>query len=72
MDGRSGLPRTVQDNPNKWQGYSFYIWDTPVERCATVVYSLGLQPVLAFVGGIEFDIMPAPIAEATLVGIGEM
>ena len=40
--------------------------------CATVVYSLGLQPVLAFVGGIEFDIMPAPIAEATLVGIGEM
>jgi len=58
----------MKDNPNKWQGYSFYIWDTPVERCATVVYSLGLQPVLAFVGGIEFDIMPAPIAEVeTLV-----
>ncbi|CAE7498035.1 FCPA, partial [Symbiodinium pilosum] len=53
----------MKDNPNKWQGYSFYTWMTPLERCATVVYSLGLQPVLAFVGGLEFDLMPSPIAE---------
>ncbi|CAE7356270.1 FCPA [Symbiodinium natans] len=53
----------MKDNPSKWQGYSFYTWETPLERCATVVYSLGLQPVLAFVGGLEFDMMPSPIAE---------
>ena len=56
----------MKDNPSKWQGYSFYTWETPLERCATVVYSLGLQPVLAFVGGLEFDMMPSPIAEAPL------
>ena len=56
----------MKDNPSKWEGYSFYTWETPLERCATVVYSLGLQPVLAFVGGLEFDIMPSPIAEAPL------
>ncbi|CAE7573832.1 FCPA [Symbiodinium sp. CCMP2592] len=58
----------MKDNPSKWEGYSFYTWESPVERCATVVYSLSLQPVIAFVGGLEFDIMPAPIAEVeTLV-----
>lgn len=58
----------MKQNPGKWEGYSFYTWEAPVERCTTVVYSLSLQPVIAFVGGLEFDIMPAPIAEVeTLV-----
>ena len=59
----------MKQNPGKWEGYSFYTWEAPVERCTTVVYSLSLQPVIAFVGGLEFDIMPAPIAEVTGLGV---
>ena len=34
-----------------------------IEKCVTVSYSLSMQPVLAFVGGLEFDILPAPLAD---------
>ncbi|CAJ1342625.1 unnamed protein product, partial [Effrenium voratum] len=56
-------PTWAKQNPSKWQGYSFYTWPSPVERCMTVAYSLAVQPVLAFVGGLEFDLLPSPLAE---------
>jgi len=34
-----------------------------IEKCVTVSYALSMQPVLAFVGGLEFDILPAPLAD---------
>ena len=34
-----------------------------IEKCVTVSYSLAMQPVLAFVGGLEFDLLPAPLAD---------
>ncbi|CAE7388839.1 unnamed protein product, partial [Symbiodinium microadriaticum] len=52
----------MQKNWNKWQGYTFYSWEMPLEKCVTVTYSLSMQPVLAFVGGLQFDLMPAPLA----------
>ncbi|CAJ1441752.1 unnamed protein product [Effrenium voratum] len=52
----------MKDNWDKWQGYSFYTWEMSIEKCVTVTYSLSMQPVLAFVGGLEFDLMPAPLA----------
>ena len=52
----------MKDHWDKWQGYSFYTWEMSVEKCVTVSYSLAMQPVLAFVGGLEFDLMPAPLA----------
>ena len=52
----------MKDNWDKWQGYSFYTWEMSIEKCVTVTYSLAMQPVLAFVGGLEFDLMPAPLA----------
>ena len=51
-----------EDHWNKWQGYSFYTWEMAIEKCVTVSYSLSVQPVMAFVGGLEFDLMPAPLA----------
>ena len=52
----------MKDHWNKWQGYSFYSWEMSIEKCVTVSFSLSAQPVLAFVGGLEFDLMPAPLA----------
>ncbi|CAE7687129.1 unnamed protein product [Symbiodinium sp. CCMP2456] len=53
----------MKDNWDKWQGYSFYVWEMAIEKCVTVTYSLGMQPALAFVGGLSFELMPAPLAE---------
>ncbi len=53
----------LQDNWNKWQGYSFYTWEMSIEKCVTVSFSLGMQPALSFVGGLEFDLLPAPLAQ---------
>ena len=53
----------MKDNWDKWQGYAFYVWEQAIEKCVTVTYSLGMQPVLAFVGGLNFELMPAPLAE---------
>ncbi|CAE7939378.1 carA2, partial [Symbiodinium necroappetens] len=47
----------------KWEGYSFYTWESAIEKCVTVGYSMSTQPVLAFVGGLEFDLLPAPLAD---------
>lgn len=52
-----------KDHLTKWAGYSFYTWEMAIEKCVTVSYSLSMQPVLAFVGGLEFDILPAPLAD---------
>ncbi|CAE7614462.1 unnamed protein product [Symbiodinium sp. CCMP2592] len=52
----------MKDHWNQWQGYSFYTWEMSIEKCVTVSFSLSMQPVLSFVGGLEFDLMPAPLA----------
>lgn len=52
-----------KDHLTKWAGYSFYTWEMAIEKCVTVSYALSMQPVLAFVGGLEFDILPAPLAD---------
>ena len=46
-------------------GYSFYTYESVIEKCAAITYSLSAQPVLAFVGGLEFDLLPAPLMEVT-------
>ncbi|CAE7471577.1 unnamed protein product, partial [Symbiodinium pilosum] len=48
----------MKKNWDKWQGYTFYSWEVPLEKCVTVTYSLSMQPVIAFVGGLQFDLMP--------------
>ena len=53
----------MKDNWEKWQGYSFYTSDMQIERCVTVSFKLNMQPVVAFVGGIQFDLLPGPLAE---------
>ncbi|CAE7310113.1 unnamed protein product [Symbiodinium natans] len=53
----------MKDNWNKWQGYSFYTSDIAIEKCVTVTFALNMQPVVAFVGGIQFDLLPNPLAE---------
>ncbi|CAE7259948.1 unnamed protein product [Symbiodinium sp. CCMP2456] len=53
----------MKKNWDKWQGYSFYTSELSIEKCVTVTYALTLQPVLAFVGGVQFDLMPKPLAE---------
>ncbi|CAJ1440128.1 unnamed protein product, partial [Effrenium voratum] len=53
----------MKDNWNKWQGYSFYTASLPVEKCLTITFSMGMQPVVAFVGGLEFELLPAPLFE---------
>ncbi|CAJ1434458.1 unnamed protein product [Effrenium voratum] len=55
----------AKDNPFKWEGYSFYVHESVIEKCVAVSYSMSAQPVLAFVGGLEFDLMPAPLMEVT-------
>ena len=41
----------MTDNPQKWEGFSFYTWESAIEKCVTLGYSMSTQPVLAFVGG---------------------
>ncbi|CAE7450874.1 carA2 [Symbiodinium pilosum] len=53
----------MQENPDKWEGYSFYTWESAIEKCVTVSYSMSTQPVLAFVGGLQFDLLPSPLTE---------
>ena len=53
----------MKDHVNQWTGYSFYTWEMAIEKCITVSYSLSMQPVLAFVGGLKFNILPAPLAD---------
>jgi len=55
----------AKDNPGKWEGYSFYTYESVIEKCVAISYSMSAQPVLAFVGGLEFDLMPAPLMEVT-------
>ena len=49
----------MKDNWNRWQGYTFYTQPSAVEKCVTVTFNLGMQPVVAFVGGLQFEILPA-------------
>ena len=55
----------AKDNPSKWEGYSFYTYESVIEKCAAITYSMSAQPVISFVGGLEFDILPAPLIEIT-------
>ncbi|CAE7222600.1 unnamed protein product, partial [Symbiodinium sp. CCMP2456] len=52
----------MKRNWNKWQGYSFYMGESAIERCMTVTYGINVQPVVAFVGGLQVDVMPEPLA----------
>ena len=54
---------TFEENWNKWQGFSFYTAKTAVEKCLTVKFSVSLQPVLSFIGGLSFDILPDELFE---------
>ncbi|CAE7239452.1 unnamed protein product [Symbiodinium sp. CCMP2592] len=53
----------MQRNWDKWQGYTFYMSKSNIEKCVTVTFAVGLQPVAAFVGGIQFDVLPTPFFE---------
>ena len=53
----------MQQNWNKWQGYSFYTWPTQVEKCITVNFNVAIQPVVALIGGVEFEVLPKPLAQ---------
>ena len=53
----------MQRNWDKWQGYTFYTASSNIEKCVTVTFAVGLQPVAAFVGGIQFDVLPTPFFE---------
>jgi len=52
----------MKSNPTKWEGYAFYTSELAIEKCLTVTYKMNAQPVLAFVGGLQFDVMPGPLA----------
>ncbi|CAE7037360.1 unnamed protein product [Symbiodinium sp. CCMP2456] len=43
---------------DKWQGYSMYTSDLSIEKCLTVKFQVNMQPVVAFVGGIQFVCWP--------------
>ncbi|OLQ01772.1 hypothetical protein AK812_SmicGene15487 [Symbiodinium microadriaticum] len=51
----------MKQNPQTWEGYSFYTGELAIEQCLTVTYGLTVQPVFAFVGGVQLDVMPAPL-----------
>ena len=53
----------MQQNWNKWQEYSFYTWPTQVEKCIAVNFNIAIQPVLALIGGIQFKVLPDPLAQ---------
>ncbi|CAE7256573.1 unnamed protein product [Symbiodinium sp. CCMP2592] len=53
----------MKDHWDKWQGYTFYTQPSAIEKCVTVTFSLGMQPVVAFVGGLQFEILPKPLFE---------
>ncbi|CAE7703906.1 unnamed protein product, partial [Symbiodinium necroappetens] len=52
----------MKRNWDKWQGYSFYVGESAIEKCMTVTYGINVQPVVAFVGGLQVDVMPEPLA----------
>ncbi|CAE7564912.1 unnamed protein product [Symbiodinium sp. CCMP2592] len=53
----------MKDNVNKWQGYSFYFGQKAIEKCVKVTFAMGMQPVVAFVGGLQFEVLPKPLFE---------
>ncbi|CAE7700854.1 unnamed protein product [Symbiodinium sp. CCMP2592] len=53
----------MQQNWDKWQGYTFYTSRSNIEKCLTVTFAMGLQPVAAFVGGLQFELLPTPFFE---------
>eukprot|EP00439_Symbiodinium_sp_Y106_P083978 s846_g24.t1 len=53
----------MKRNWDKWQGYTFYTSKSNIEKCLTVGFAFSVQPVVAFVGGIQLDILPAPLFE---------
>ncbi|CAE7689629.1 unnamed protein product, partial [Symbiodinium necroappetens] len=71
-------PRTKTGNGNQatkqdWQVdnndkflHTFYTTRSNIEKCVTVTFELGLQPVAAFVGGLQFDVLPTPFFEVDI------
>ncbi|CAE7829495.1 unnamed protein product [Symbiodinium sp. CCMP2592] len=51
----------MKQNQQAWEGYSFYTGELAIEQCLTVTYGLTVQPVFAFVGGVQLSVMPAPL-----------
>ncbi|CAE7925412.1 unnamed protein product [Symbiodinium necroappetens] len=58
----------MKEHESRWQGYSFYTGELNIEQCVTVSYSVNVQPVFAFVAGVQIDVMPKPLVsvEATV------
>ncbi|CAE7461882.1 unnamed protein product, partial [Symbiodinium sp. CCMP2592] len=51
----------MKEHESKWQGYSFYTGELNIEQCVTVSYGVNVQPVAAFVAGVQIDVMPKPL-----------
>ncbi|CAE7782503.1 hypothetical protein AK812_SmicGene10720 [Symbiodinium microadriaticum] len=60
-------PTFLQNHWDKWQGYSVYGWNLPVERCLTVSFGLDVDPVLSFVAGVRFSLIKELFAIAVSV-----
>ena len=52
-----------QENWNKWQGYSFYTGELAVEKCLSVTFVVKIQPVVAAILGLSFEILPEKLFE---------
>eukprot|EP00439_Symbiodinium_sp_Y106_P022811 s2616_g2.t2 len=50
-------PTFLQNHWDKWQGYSVYGWNLPVERCLTLTYGWAMDPVLSFAAGLSFSFL---------------
>ncbi|CAE7862842.1 unnamed protein product, partial [Symbiodinium necroappetens] len=47
----------------KWQGYSFHSTELAIDECLTITYSVNVQPVGSFIGGVSVEVMPKKWAE---------
>ncbi|CAE7217297.1 unnamed protein product [Symbiodinium sp. CCMP2592] len=50
-------PTFLLNHWDKWEGYSVYGWNLPVERCLSVSYGWAMDPVLSFAAGLSFSFL---------------
>jgi len=53
----------MKDHWDRWQGFSFYSSPLPIDKCITVSFQWGMQPVVGVVGGLSFEVLPKPLAK---------
>ncbi|CAJ1415977.1 unnamed protein product [Effrenium voratum] len=53
----------MKDHWDRWQGFSFYSSPLPIDKCITVTFQWGMQPVVGVVGGLSFEVLPKPLAK---------